>query len=699
MNAAARRRAFGACLLVLVYLLLTLLFTFPLAANFGSHHAGEEAGDAKVYLWSYWWTKRALDSGESPFETDVIFHPIGIGLAFHTLAFSQGLTWSALSSFFGDVEAANAIVLWTFLASALATYALARKAGASPAGAFLAGVVFAFCPFRLSRLSGHYDLLGTEWIPLYALAALTLADREQFPIRLAIAAGIVAGLCGYTALTYFVFLSFFTALLLVREWRRPALVLRFAAVFALASLLLFPLFHQAFVDRTSWTYLPYPGVDRYVADAVSYVLPTPRQNVLGGVLGRVFDPNLSETTVFAGYSAIGLSAFGLYRWKRIPGISFWLASAAIFFVLSLGTSLHVFGSDTGIPLPFRILTGMPLLEDLRAPSRFAVMTMLSLAVVAGVVWTRLSREWPRRTLATAAAGALVVSEYLALPAPIFEAGAHPIYREIAREGDALTLVEIPGIEQAPVETMYHQTLHGKPIFVGTAARVPREKSEYYLGLPLVRPLIDLRKGKLEIDDDLLARERESAPEVARFLNLGYVVIDRAFEKRGVLRFVEEVLPVDRWYEDEAVVVLRTRRNDLPPDPSAIDAGTPQSRQHFESGWLPAEPDETGAGGSFRWANRGTSTILFRRPSPSVESIALSLAPLEGLSLSVEVRLDGRNLGVRELTPGFQEVAIPLPETEGESPIERLSLHWSSLREASERDPRRLAARVRWVRLR
>jgi hypothetical protein len=268
------------------------------------------------------------------------------------------------------------------------------------------------------------------------------------------------------------------------------------------------------------------------------------------------------------------------------------------------------------------------------------------------------------------------------------------YRDLAARPDA-TVVEIPGIEQAPAEAMHHQTFHRKPILIGAAARVPREKSEYYLGLPLVRPLIDLRKGKIDLEASLLSRERESAPEVARFLGLGYFVIDRGYEKRGVVSYLEQVLPVDRWYEDENFVVLATRRDDLPPDPIVLEAGAPYSRQHFESGFLPPESEGEVW---FRWANRERSTILFRRPSPAVARAVLEVAPLERQRLSVEARLDGRTLGSRELASGWQEISFPLPAALSAGSVERLSLRWSSLREASARDPRRLAARVRALRL-
>jgi hypothetical protein len=701
MTVASRRRALAAGLLVLAYLALALLFTYPLVRNFTTHHVGEAAGDAKVYLWNYWWTRRAvLVLGTSPLSTNAIFYPIGIGLAFHTLALLQGFLFIPLSALAGDVAGANLIVLWTFVGSALGAYALARTAGASPAGAFLAGVAFGYCPYRLARLSGHYDLLGTEWIPLYVLVAWKLLEKERASPALILGAGAIAAACGYTALSYLVFLALFTLLLLGLHARRiGTLAPRLIAAGGVALVLLLPLLHQAFVDRAHSTYPPYPGADRYVADVTAYVVPSPRQSLIGPYLGRAFDENVTETTVFAGYLVVAAGVAGFVLRRRIEGVGFWLTAAATFFVLSLGSSLHVLGHDTGIPLPFRLLTKLPLLDNLRAPSRFAILTLLCLAVVLALVWTRVAGAGRRWTVATAAVAIGLVAESLALPTPLFSAAMNPVYARIAADPDDVTVVEIPGIEQAPVETMYHQTVHGKPIFVGTAARVPREKSEYYLGLPLVRPLIELRKGKLSLDSHLIESEKTSAPRVARFLGLGYFVIDRSYEKRGVVSFLEGVLPVERWYEDESLVVLKTRRDALPPDPWLLDPSAAESRQHFETGWLRAERDGEGEGeDGFRWANRERSTILFRRPEPTARSIVLELSPLDGIDVSLEAHLDdGPSLGSIRLASGWQDVVLPLPPAPRDGAVERLSLDWSSLRQASERDPRKLAARIRAVR--
>lgn len=708
-------RAGAAALLVVSYLALTAVFTYPLAPNLATHHVGEASGDAKGYLWNYWWTERALfEEGTSPFETDVIFHPIGIGLAFHTLGFLQGVEYAVLREVVSRVTAANLVVLWTFLASALATYALARSLGAGPWGSFLAGAVFAFCPYRLARLAGHYDLLGTEWIPLYALLLLKLVRSEPSSRRVVPLVGLTAlaaAACGYTAMTYLVFLVFFTLVVLIHQYRLARRAApRVAALAVVTVALLAPLLHQALVDQASWTYPSYPGASRYVADAFGYLVPSPRQSLLGPFLGRRFDPNLTETSVFIGFFVTGIAIVAIWIRRRLEGASLWLLAGGVFYLLSLGSSLHVFGTDTGLPLPFALLAKIPVLDNLRAPSRFAILTVLALAMLLALAWTQLVGTHRFRAIATAFAVLLIAAEYVSYPTPLFAEDVPSLYRDLAKEPGALAVVEIPGIEQEPVETMYHQTFHEKPMFIGTVARVPREKSDYYLGLPLVRPLIDLRKGKIELSPELLERERENAPRVARFLDIGYFVIDRGYEKRGVVDYLEAVLPVDRWYEDEAHLVLRLRREELPPEPRAIDAGATWSRQHFESGWLPPEREQADDGSFFRWSDRERATFVFRRPSNETRSIVFELAPLDGLEQSVSVELDdGRVLGERALTPGFQEVAFRLPKrakraeraesaeaTHSES-LERLWLRWKAVRRASDRDPRRLAARVRSVR--
>ena len=626
-----------AWLAALAYVALTALFTWPLPYFFFTHHVGESMGDARIYIWNLWWVRKALaDLHTNPLHTDYIFYPVGIGLALHTLALLHGVLFVPASAVLGTVGAANLIVCATFVASALAAYALCRRLGAGPEGAFLGGLAFGFCPYRLARLAGHYDLLSTEWIPLYALVFLALLESAPTRLGLGLLAGAVAAACGYTNLSYLIFLALFSVLysawMVATRRQRPGTVARRVAVVGLvAAALLLPLGIEAARDLTSWRYLPYPGTGRYVADLAAYVRPGPAQTLLGPRIGRAFDRDLTDTTVFPGWVLLAAGGLALGDRRARRGLGFWPMLGACAFVLSLGPSLRAGGRDLGLPLPFAVFAHVPLLRHLRAPSRFSILVVLALAVLLAAGWTawlaRVRRGSVRGGL-TGVVAALMVAEYLTVPVPLFLAGAPEIFARVASEPGDFTVVEIPGIDQVPGRIMYDQTIHGKRIFIGTVARVPVEKMSYYFGLPLVRPLVDLRKGRLDVDAGLLAREQEAAPRVARFLALRYIVVEHAFADRGVVDFLERVLPATRVADDGERMLLRVPPEALPPLPWRIEAGAPESRMHFESGWeTPADV----AGARTRSPSGPRSTILYRRPSADVRRLVLEVAGGDELS--------------------------------------------------------------------
>ncbi|MGC8782022.1 MAG: hypothetical protein ACP5UQ_14265, partial [Anaerolineae bacterium] len=67
------------------YLLLTLAFTYPLALNFTRAIPGDGFDGWQNY-WNLWWMKAALlEKHTWPFFTDLLYHPTGVSLLFHTL--------------------------------------------------------------------------------------------------------------------------------------------------------------------------------------------------------------------------------------------------------------------------------------------------------------------------------------------------------------------------------------------------------------------------------------------------------------------------------------------------------------------------------------------------------------------------------------------------------------------------------------
>jgi hypothetical protein len=223
--------------------------------------------------------------------------------------------------------------------------------------------------------------------------------------------------------------------------------------------------------------------------------------------------------------------------------------------------------------------------------------------------------------------------------------------------------------------MHDQTVHGKRILVGFVARVPVEKTSYFYGLPLIRPLVDLRKGKLTFSPDLAAGERASALRAARFLDIGHIVVERAFDARGVLAFVESVLPVERAYEDSVRIALRVRREALPPSPWSFAADEAEGRMHFERGWTAPLESE---GRIARRARGARSFLLLRRPSAGPLDLVLCL----GGRGEATIWAAGRRAGTVSWKRAWEEVRVGLPEGEAEALL-RVELAWKAAAEGPD----------------
>lgn len=96
---------------VLLLILLTVFYTYPLIFQFVSHVEGNAGLDRSQNLWNFWWIGKALTGGHNPFHTDLLFFPYyqvpnpSYPLYFHTLQVFNGLVTLPLQ-WLGGVAAA-----------------------------------------------------------------------------------------------------------------------------------------------------------------------------------------------------------------------------------------------------------------------------------------------------------------------------------------------------------------------------------------------------------------------------------------------------------------------------------------------------------------------------------------------------------------------------------------------------------------
>jgi hypothetical protein len=192
------------------YLLLIIILTWPTTSHLTTHLPGD-GGDDPAIAWNLWWVKHILlNEGQNPFQTDFIFYPVGINLAFYTLTVLNAVTALPLTLNLGVVMASNLHMLFTFMVGGYGTFLLVRyvlttsltaaaksATGSRPpatcsatngsvewgddliwVSAAIAGVFYAFASSKLFYVAlGQFNIASNHWVPLAILS--TSLDRND----------------------------------------------------------------------------------------------------------------------------------------------------------------------------------------------------------------------------------------------------------------------------------------------------------------------------------------------------------------------------------------------------------------------------------------------------------------------------------------------------------------------------------------
>ena len=141
------------------YLVITLVATWPLVRGLGRDVAWD-LGDSVLNMWILAWDGEQLlailrgdFSRIRTFFDGNIFHPAPLTLAYSEHLFAQAVQILPVYAISGNpILAYNLLFLSTFVLSGLGMYLLVRElTGNAPAG-FVAGLLFAFAPYRLAAV-------------------------------------------------------------------------------------------------------------------------------------------------------------------------------------------------------------------------------------------------------------------------------------------------------------------------------------------------------------------------------------------------------------------------------------------------------------------------------------------------------------------------------------------------------------------
>lgn len=501
--------------------LLTLLFaalTVVMAAPWSLHPASRvllDAPDTHLFIWTLAWDAHAFVTNPLAIFDANIYYPLP-----NTLAYSENLIGSALIAapiiwVTGDAMLAmNLVAMASCLLSGLGAYLLARRVGIGAIGGVVAGLVFAFAPARFFRMS-QIHLVAMQWIP-FALAYLHtyFETGRARDLRIAIAFGVLQVLCGGHGAIFLGVAGLAMALYRLVLGEPLALLKRVRDIGVTGGLLMVPVGLMVLPYRRvqqemglrrsleNWTVTP----ESYLAS------PSHVHQWLLSLLSDVKFHELADAYLFPGILPVLLALLAF-----APGGVEQRRRHLIYFGMVAVISVLLFIDGPLSLWPW--VYSWPGMNFIRAPSRFMILTMLCLAVLAGAGFERLAG---RLTPLSQRAAAVVMSimllgEFTAYPfqGVNYAVPAPAVDRWLATQPAPFVVAEVPlpnprnsgQFERFQTMTMLHSMLHWQKTVHGYSGfRAPFHDQLY----------LEMRRFPDEIS---IAKLRE--------IGVTYVVVHRA----------------------------------------------------------------------------------------------------------------------------------------------------------------------------
>lgn len=467
--------------------------TVVMAAPWSLHPASRvlvDDADAYLTMWTLGWDTHAFATAPWRIFDANIFHPNP-----NTLAYSENFIGSAIVvapvvwATGNLVLAMNVAALIACAACGLGAYALARRLELSTWAAIVAGVVFAFSPARFFRMS-QLHINAVQWVPL-GLAFLHAYLEKGRPRDARLALGCLSAQAltsGHGAAFASVAYVALTAYSLARG--APLALLRRCRDIGVSGLVIL-----APVGWLGWHYLQAQrdvglrrSLENWAVTPESFIASPSHVDrfLMSLAAGRPVNDTASAF-LFPGLLVLLLA--GVALWPRrgdSPGMP---GRHVAFYALLAGGSALLFVSGPLSLWPW--VYSWPGFNFVRVPSRFMVLTLLALAMLAGAGFERLSVGWPRsrRTFAGALVSLLLLGEFTAYP---FLGSDYTLQipdadRWLATEPAPFVVAEFPvpdvgnagRFERYQTSAMLHSTAHWQPTIAGYSGIRPQRHEQAF----------------------------------------------------------------------------------------------------------------------------------------------------------------------------------------------------------------------------
>ena len=342
-----------------------------------------------------------LDFGNL-YETRM-FYPMKNTLALGNSQFVQSLM--ALPAFLvtrNVIVSAHVMIFINFFLSFFTMYLLVYRLTRSVGGSLVAGLIFSYNPFVMAQF--YFELLTIFWIPLIFLITESIITKPTF----------LKGMILPILFLFQLISSFYYIFIIAITW--PVYVaLRYRHK---ATKLLTPgfIFGLIMAGTIGYFYLrPYlemkekfrvtrnlERVDLHSATWIDFFAASPYNKIYGSqsIEGKIikslrgtalvdyYSEHFTEHSLFPGVAAYILFFISIFLLTRVAFRQQFVEAIPLFVILVVAVLIS-FGPS--LPVYTFMYTYIPFVDSLRAPSRFAVVGLFALALMAGFAATKANK--------------------------------------------------------------------------------------------------------------------------------------------------------------------------------------------------------------------------------------------------------------------------------------------------------------------
>jgi hypothetical protein len=516
------------------YSMLALAMTYPLILH-PTSTVPSDIGDPLLNTWILAWNSQALLTNPTELFNANIFFPLTNTLAYSEHLFSTAILALPLQLIGAEpILAYNVSLLITFPLAGFGMYLLALRWTKRPGAAFVAGLVFAFAPYRFAAIA-HLQLLTFQWLPfaILFLDMIVMGNPKAVPGRSSV------------SLRYYLAFTLFLLLQLLASWYLATFTFVLIGLYLMVSVLARRLSRHTFFRLVLALFIvavlclpflvPYLALiddfrrARPLAVALAFAA-LPADYGAAAPFNRLFGP-FSETlrsrpgfteenTLFVGFIAPMLAVATLLTAfltvvrsgrRRSENTSnsdsrgMPQASPRNSIRIVISTSVALIAAITlTFAIPYAMMVYLiPATTIIRVPPRWILPALFALASLAAFGYvlldSRISRFLARSEISKfnfitsnfllLLVAILLLAEAFSAPIPLAKvenrSTLNPAYAWLARQEDDFTLIELP-LHSAPaaefpeVKRLYASTLGWWPLVNGYSGYTPPRQSELAL---------------------------------------------------------------------------------------------------------------------------------------------------------------------------------------------------------------------------